>query len=507
MVAMANQFVAYQDERHGLAAWVAEQIAADLFRNAVDAKAPLHEIPDPAAPKTDARAGGAPSFTAESYGMRLSAGGQNTAVLEGPAPRDRADASLDKAYRTWTSPRSSADQIMSTIISGQAQIGVLPLYDKDKSFNRDTLHALVDFPPNNVIREYVAESNYVLAAPSDLIHEIEQAGFTNSFDGTGSAQTFQWNREKQQRYLRKVTTIYASSDAMRHCQAAIDGFRAQGIDIQMIPDGVDSYRRGLEVASEMLDPHRMVETRYSSSDHTRVSKSRGINHKKPVVAVLLSADKAMGPNGYDYDHDYVVLDAEMAGADRIRTSFIALQKGVPTIAPDDVDTVRFEMGALKKRFHPEPPKGSSNADHRALYPIAGDKGHGSAESAGNPAYVRCLYMAHTVGEGVKDISPVIRALAEQGFSYTTTTLDSRPGHPMVFAVDVPAERWQDMRQVLKQLATRTGFRRLADFPAIQPMVKEAIRPQTMTTARSRTALTVIGGIMLAVAAFALWQMS
>ncbi|MEM9233063.1 MAG: hypothetical protein AAGA69_02355 [Pseudomonadota bacterium] len=501
---MANQFVAYQDERHGLAAWVAEQIAADLFRNSVEQDAPLHEVPDAGDPQTSARAGGAPSFTAEGYGMRLSAGGRDTALMEGPAPRQRADQGLDHAYRTWTSPRTSADSIMSTVISNQAQVGVLPLYDNDKSFNRDTLNALIDFPPNRVIREYVAESNYVLAAPADLIHEIEQSGFTNTFSETGPNTTFKWNREKQQRYLRKVTTILASADAMRHCGPALEGFRAQGIDVQTIPDGADSYRDGLRMASEMLDPNRRVETVYSNSTHMRVSKTRGANHNKPVVAVLLSADKAMGPDGYNYDSDYVVLEAEMAGADRIRTSFIALQKGIPAIPPDDVDPLAYEMGALKQRF--SPPKRGKGTDHRALYPIAGDKPKsGAQQENGIPAYVRCLYSAHTVGNNVKDISPVIRALAEQKLSYTTTTLDGRPGHPIVFAIDVPADRWQDMRPVLRQITKMTNYRRLADFPAIQPMIKETIRPATATTAQGRTALMIIGGIVAAVAAFGIWQ--
>ncbi|RFB05199.1 hypothetical protein [Parvularcula marina] len=502
---MANQFVAYQDERHGLAAWVAEQIAADLFRNQAEPDAPLHEVTEGQAPEASMRAGGAPSFTAESYGMRLSAGGRDTALMEGPAPRQRADQGLDKAYRTWTSPRTSAESIMSTVIAGQAQVGVLPLYDNDKSFSRDTLNALIDFPPNRVIREYVAESNYVLAAPADLIHEIEQSGYTDSFSGTGSSQSFQWNRDKQQRYLRKVTTIFASADAMRHCSAALEGFRARGIEVQTIPDGADSYRKGLEVASEYLDPNRRVETYFSNASHTRVSKSRGANHNKPVIAVLLSADKAMSPDGYAYDSDYVVLEAEMAGADRIRTSFIALQKGIPAIPPEDIDPLRYEMASLRQRFK-APKKSGGGADHRALYPIAGDKPNGAPQPEGVPAYVRCLYKCDTVGNGVKDISPVIRALAEQKLSYTTTTLDGRPGHPIVFAIDVPADRWEEMRPVLRQITRMTNYRRLADFPAIQPMIKETIRPKTATTARGRTAMLLIGGIVVAVAAFAFMQM-
>lgn len=500
---MANQFVAYQDERHGLAAWVAEQIAADVFRNAAGEETSLHEVAEPAAPREERSHGGAPRFTAESYGMRLSAGGRNTAVLEGPAPRARADHSLDHAYRTWTSPRTTADSILSTVISGQAQVGVLPLYDNDQSFSRDTLAALIDFPSNEVIREYVAESNYVLAAPADLIHEIEQAGYSDSFSGTGSAQSFQWNRDKQRRYLRKVTTILASSDAQRHCQAALEGYRAQGIDVQTLPDGVDSYREGLRFAADLLDPHRQVKTVYSNSTHMRVSKTRGANHNKPVVAVLLSADKAMQSGGYNYDSDYVVLEAEMAGADRIRTSFIALKKGAPAKAPHDMDEVKYQLESLKSRFQPE--SGKKGADHRALYPIAGDAKSGGGAPEGPPAYLRCLYKVDTVGEGVQDISPVFKVLAEQNLSYTTTTLDNRQGHPIVFAIDVPADRWTDMKPVLKQFARLTNFRRLAAFPAIQPMIKETIRPETGPSAKTKTALAIIGLIVAGVVAFGVIQ--
>lgn len=506
---MANQFVAYQDERHGLAAWVAEQVAADLFRyKASEENAQLQEVPDAADPKADLRAGGAPSFTAEGYGMRLSAGGRDTALMGGRQEKTRPDQGLDQAYRTWTSPRSKAADILSTVISNQAEVGILPLYDHDKSFHRETLNALIDFPANRSIREYVAESNYVLAAPADLIHEIEQSGYTDSFSGAGSSQSFKWNREKQMRYLRKVTTILASADAMKHCGAALDGFRARGIDIQTIPDGVDSYREGLRLASEMLDPERVVETSFSGSEHKRVSFTRGANHTKPVVAVLLSADKALDPNGYSYDSDYIVLEAEMAGADRIRTSFIALQKGVPPIPPEDVDRTAYEMGALKAHFDPSPRKQGSGVDYRFLYPV---REHESArgdrrQSTGVPSIVRCLYMAHTVGPQAKDVSSVFRALAEQKFSYSTTTLDNRPGHPMIFAVDVPVDRWKEMRPVVKELTKLTGFRRLADFAAATEMVEAPVRPAASMSQRMRTAWTVIGMIIAAVFGFVIFNL-
>jgi hypothetical protein len=505
---MANQFVAFHDDRHGLGSWVAEQIAADLFRYGVVTKdgevlkdedgKPLRELPPGERVRGD--------YVASTHGMSLSAAGTSS-VLEAERPRERADQSLNFAYRTWTSPRADADATFAAVIGRQAQVGVVPLYDTDMSFNKDTLNALIDFPANDVIREYVAESNYVLAAPTDLIHEIEQAGYTDTFAPAGSSSPFTWNAEKQRRYLRKVTTVYASADAMRHCQAAIDGFRAQGIDVQLIPEGTDAYREGLRLASEWLDPNRRIETHFSGSHHTRISKTRGANHNKPVIAVLLSADKAMGPDGYHFDNDYVVLENEMAGADRIRTSFIALTRGVPSIPKPTDDPVRFEMKALERHFlPPRPGRKGASADHRALYPIAGDAKGPKKAGFETPAFVRVLYKINTVGADVGDFSRVLGVLNEQKLSYQTTTLDARPGHPMIIAIDVPAANYSAMRPVLKTLMRQSGAQRLADFPALQPMVETAIRPAPRSTSRSRIAAFAIVAVLIALAGFVAGQL-
>lgn len=502
---MANQFVAYQDERHGLGAWVAEQIAADLFRYG-------HWVDEKGAPVLDesgkpdlSRSPPPASPMAQAYGASLTAAGRSSysAIQYGneASAADRTGASLDFAYRTWTSPRADAAATFSAVIGQQAQVGVVPLYNNDRSFNKDVLGALMDFPQNKILREYVAESNYVLAAPADLVHEIEQSGFTDSFSPTGSTATFSWNRDKQLRYLRKVTTIFASSDAMRHCAAALDGFRAQGIDVQLIPDHADAYREGLRVAAELLDPNRRVETTYSGSNHVRVSRTRGANHTKPLVAVLLSADRAMKADGYNYDSDYVVLEAEMAGADRIRTSFVALKRGAPSICPQHVDPVKFEMTALKAAFAPS--AGGGGVDHRALYPIASDR-PGPKPVAERPALVRCLYRFDTVGAHAHDYSHLISVLSQQGFSFTTTQLDGRPGHPMVVAVDVPADRWKDMRPVIRELTKLTAWRRLADFPALQPMVKDGAMPKAHGTPAAAMIAQWLGFVGLAVLAYAVF---
>ncbi|MEM9988097.1 MAG: hypothetical protein AAF723_01155 [Pseudomonadota bacterium] len=504
---MANQIVAFQDERHGLGAWVAEQIAADLFRYGVvihkeSGEVLLNEDKKPIthAPPHHRRAVG------NSYGMSLNAPGSETNVGGNviDAPRAQGDSDLDFAYRTWTSPRSTPEATFSAVISGQAQVGVVPLYDHDNSFDKATLAALMDFPQNQVLREYVAESNYVLAAPTDLIHEIEQSGFTDSYASSGSAAPFTWNREKQQRFLRKVTKIYASADAMKHCAAALDGFRAQGVDVQLLPDGVDSSREGLRLATDLLDPNRQVETHFADNKHMRVSKSSGANHKKPVVAVLLSADKAMDPKGYSYDSDYAILEAEMAGADRIRTSFIALTKGQDRKPSSHRPMSEWE--AVEAQFQPPRKNHRGKVDHRALYPIATDKAWDKTAKWEAPAYARFLYSFDTVGDGAKDISPVFRVLAEQKLSYQTTNLDNRPGHPMVVAVDVPAGNYSAMKPVVKTISQMSNMQRLAAFPALQPMVKSSIRPRaTGTTARGKTALALIGAILVAVAAFVYWH--
>lgn len=513
---MANQFVAYQDERHGLAAWVAEQVAADLFRNPLPTTA-VAEAPGGEGVQVDAA--GMPAFTAETYGMRLTAGGNAR-----PSASFGADASpaaparqLDHAYRTWTSPRSSADQTVAAVVGRQAQVGIVPFYDHDQSFARETLEALMDFPGTQILREYVAESNYVLAAPTDLIHEIEQSGFTNSFAKTGDGSQFAWNAEKQQRYLRKVTTIYASAEAMRQCAAALDGFRARGIDIQQIPDGVDTYREGLRLGAELLDPRRKVETKFSQNEHVRVSKSIGANHNKPLIAVLLSADRAQSAGAFPHDQDYAVLEAEMAGADRIRTSFLALTRR-PDPAPGGKkpkgpkkSPLATEMASFGKVFAPPSPAagksggGKAPTDHRALYPLPGvDDGAGGASRSGGakggPSLLRVLYAFDTVGEKVADISPVLKALAENHFSYMTTTLDNRPGHPMVVAIDVPKSHWRAMEPVLKEILKMSRVSKLGAFPAVRPMVAAAIRPAKPTNERRQTMAIAASLLIVAVVA-------
>ncbi len=508
---MSNQFVAYQDERHGLGAWVAEQIAADMFRFGywTDADGEIQRDED-GRPLT-AHDRPTADLVSTDYGMRLStATGRSYAnVLASPAPRtEDSREGLTYAYRTWTSPRASAEATVSAVISSKAEIGVLPFYDNDNSFNKETLAALIDFPGQRALREYVAESNYVLAAPTDLIHEIEQAGYTNSFAPAGGGEHFQWNRDKQQRYLRKLTTVYATPDAAKHCGPALDGYRARGIDVQILPDGQDIYREGLHLASTLLDPERVVETRYSNTAHERVSKSRGANHVKPLIGVLLSADKAMASGGYQYDSDYAILETDLAGADRIRTSFVAIKKGSPGGSKGS-DPVAAEFASVRGYFVPTKKSGRGSADHRALYPLSGEKRFAEKTKGFEaPAYARFVYKFDTVGADARDPSPVFKALAEQKLSYQTTSLDNRPGHPMIVSIDVPAASYTKMKPVLSKLMSMHGVRRLADFPAVQPMVKLETRPKTngMVT-RTKIAMGAIVAILAGLGVYALGAIS
>jgi hypothetical protein len=73
---------------------------------------------------------------------------------------------------------------------------------------------------------------------------------------------------------------------------------------------------------------------------------------------------------------------------------------------------------------------------------------------------------------------------------------------MVVAVDVPADRWKEMRPVLRVLTKLTAWRRLADFPALQPMVKDAILPKASGTPAVATMAMWLGFVGLAVLAYA-----
>lgn len=491
---MANQFVAFMDERHGLGAWVAEQIAADLFRN------PARQRQNGASPRSGAPAqdlSGRPVTSAD-LSMSLMGSGTRRSFGNAAAAPAAAPTSSPAAFKTWTSPRASAEQTAAAVVSGQAQVGVLPLYEEHGGFNTDTLSSLMDFP-QQVLGEYVAESNYVLAVPTDLIHEVDQAGFTDSFDASGT-KAFQWNAEKQRKYRGRVGTVYASSDALRHCAAAVEGMRAKGIDVQLIPDGHDVYREGLAQAAQLLDPTREVSTSYGPNGQQRTSKVKGANHNKPLIGVLLSFDKALGDGGYSFDSDYKVLEAEMAGADRVRTSFIATAakpkvNGTGTVQVDDIAAV--------ERFFQKPKHRASEVEQGPLRRTPGMAGRaeGLEPASGPYPFARLLYAIPTVGRDAKDHSPVLAKLAEAGLSYRTVSLDRRDGMPVVLAIDIPAGQQGKLRPVIRALHRLPGAQRLAAFPSVTPMVDASLRPEPTHSPKARMLMQGAAVILVALGAF------
>ncbi|WP_189575744.1 hypothetical protein [Parvularcula lutaonensis] len=483
------------DERHGLGAWVAEQIAADLFRN------PARQRQNSVAAKAGTASqdlSGRPISSAD-LSMSLMGSGMRRSFGNAAAAPAAAATATAQAFKTWTSPRASAESTAAAVVSGQAQVGVLPLYDEHEGFNTDTLCALMDFP-QQVLGEYVAESNYVLAVPTDLIHEIDQAGFTDSFDASGT-KAFQWNAEKQRKYRGRVGTVYASNDAIRHCAAAIEGLRAKGVDVQVIPDGHDVYREGLAQAARLLDPNREVSTSYGPNGQQRTSKVKAANHNKPLIGVLLSFDKALGDGGYSFDSDYKVLEAEMAGADRVRTSFIATaarpkderSRGEPM--SDDIASV--------ERFFRKPRVRHDSVEQGPLRRTPGLAGRaeGLEPASGPYPYARLLYSIPTVGRDAKDHSPVLAKLAEAGLSYRMVSLDRRDGMPLVLAIDVPAGEQSKLRSVVRAVRKLPGAQRLAAFPSVTPMVDASLRPRPTHSPKARILLQGAAVILVFLGAF------
>ncbi|MEM1381521.1 MAG: hypothetical protein AAGH41_12950 [Pseudomonadota bacterium] len=515
---MANQFVAFMDERHGLGAWVAEQVAADLFRNTADApKARPTKSKRKKGKKDQADMAGRAVSSADLSLSLLGSGTERRYGGQAPVAQAQAPSVSSQAYKTWTSPRASAEATSAAVIAGQAQVGVLPFYEETTGFNTETLSALIDFR-QDVVAEYVAESNYVLAVPTDLIHEVDQAGFTNSFEGQGS-RSFQWTADKQRKYRNRIGTVLASPDAMRHCAAAIDGMRARGIEVQQLPEGIDSYRAGLEQAHARLDPNREVATTYGPNGQQRVSKTKASNHAKPLIGVLIAFDKALGDGGYCFDNDYTVMEAEMAGADRVRTSFIATTQqleGEPTpplayqvpifgqaarwLMDHWSERARADMEVMKRYFSRRPSyQLLQTSGTRTIPGMDSRRGLPNRETEPYP-YARIVYALPTVGQSARDPSKVLAKLADFGLSYRVQPLENRPGKPIVVAIDVPNGHLQSLKPAIKAIRAHKGSERLATFPAVTPMVPEGVRTKPFVPRSFRVlfkSAALIGGLLTA----------
>lgn len=504
---MANQFVAFQDDRHGLGAWVAGKVAETAFpRRAPDADGDLAE---------------ARSLATGSYGLSLSGGGSGGAMPA--AGRTREDpGSFGAAYKTWTSPRSSAPDTVAAVLSGQAAFGVLPLMG-DQGFDADTLAALVDFPAVRPTREFVASSNFVLAVPTDLIHEAEQSGFTDSFSSGGS-KSFDWSEPKRRKYRQRIGTVLASNDALRHCGPAIEGLRARGVDVQAVPDGADSAREGLRLAGSLLDPGRQVETRYSGERQERRSRTTGANANKPLVGVLLTLDRAMGEDGYEFGGDYTVLDTDMAGADPVRTAYVAVAKGARPKVKDPVRAAVAEIDAalasdprsLPSRKTPddrvsradfaygdEPPKREKTKRSKTV--------SGRRADGGGAELARVLWKVNTTGTSnaksgrLSDYSPVLGMLTKANIPHKVTQLSGRPGNPVVIAFDVPRARSRSVKPILAKLASLKGSQNLGAFPATEPLVDPALLPRAEEGAGGVRAATLLIAVLGLLGLFLAWR--
>ena len=508
---MANQFVAYQDDRHGLGAWVASRVAETAFADVggMDvggmARGADAASPDGGVGYASARSGGV--FSGPTF-----SGGRPEAGRRRSDPR-----TLSSAYKAHVSPRQGASDVAATVVSGQARFGVLPLMD-DGGLNAETLAALIDFPAAAPAREFVASSNFVLAVPAVAVHEIEQAGFTDSFQSNGQA-SFQWNEKKQRKYLGRVGRVLASGDAMRLCRPAIDGLRARGVEVVHVPDDADSYREGLRIANAGLDPNRAVETAYDGTAQTRVSRTRGANHAKGLTAVLLTADRAWGPQGYDYDEDYLLLDVDMAGADPVRTAFVAVAKAG---GPRAKDTARDAMLAIRAALDSDPRSlpGRGGADHRASradFVLPGDAGarsgrdiDGRGGGAGASDLARVLWSVPTTGAAspkgrVSDYSPVIGMLTRAGLPHKVAQLSGRPGNPVVIAFDVPRAKAGRAKKIVERLARMHGARRLGAFPATEALVDPALMPRGEDGAGAIRAASLVVGVLGMLGLFLAWR--
>jgi len=497
---VGNQFVAYMDEHHGLGAWVAENIAVDVFKNAASRA-------DRAQSKATSDTDGRKVATAE-HSMALKSPsnrtrrdyGENAAsAVQAPVPSSKPpNSAAGSKYKTWTSPRTSAADTAAAVIAGHAQVGVYPLYDSSNGFNVETLNTLLDFP-QDILTEYTAESNFVLAVPTDLIHQAEQSGFADSFEATKGTRSFQWTSDKQFKYRNRVGTIYATPDALRQCGAAVAGWKAKGIDVQSLADGTDVYREGLERAAERLDPNREISTSHGADGQQRVSKIKAGNHNTPLIGVIMSFDKAIQQgNPWNHDSDYQLLEKDLIGADPVETIFVATTQK-PSTPRVFNDRASADFSALD-RFLGKRRKAAESEEAGSPRLVLSASG---VEPVGGPwDYARILYAIPTVGEGAEDHSVVLKRLAEQNLSYRTVTLESRERRPVVIAIDVPTGLQGKLKPVMRAVYKLPGAQRLGVFPATSPMVAPDMRPKPSVDSRLKVAVLGAAAILASAAAVA-----
>ena len=398
---MADGFIAYQDEEHGLGFKVAQILAKEYALNGKNQRG----------------------------GLSVS------------------DQKQPDAIPPKVSPRRDSTSTLASLVSHQAQFAVLPLEDDRGKYNKLSLEALIDFKDYYIEAEMRGNDNYVLAVPSVSIYELGESAFPSSHKGASHIGALPRNLEAQDLLRRRVGVIYASADALERCQAALHGYEAQGIQVQRLADNEDPYRTVLNKALEGLDQDRMIFTGLDDGDSTvkRLSGMRAANHAKPLIGVLLPRDVAtMGrqtsSNGLadPSSSEYVLLDDHLEGNTKLSERFLVLSRlqersrgakpVIGVIGQQDV-----WMKKVNKAFKRFLPKSQGN------YP--------------EHKFARFLIKLDSRGKGVLDIDEITNELIRKGLSYTPIVLNKRPERlPVILEVEVPNEEQarKDFKYILSK---------------------------------------------------------
>ena len=427
--------------------------------------------------KTDTGAGGFIAYYDEEDGL----GFQVASSLANPGHGQPTGPGLQQrgahSY-SLTSPRRSAPDTLSALVANDAQKAVLPLQNDRRGYSKDVLAALIDFHGHYDITEMEAPADdaYVLAVPSAMVYELGEAAFPSSY-GSGAVGALPRNLQTQTALRRRIGTVYATADAMDRCRAAVDGFRAQGINVVRLADNANPYRDVLSEAYGMLDPDREIETGFDehTNARTRTSKLKGANYGKALIGVLLPSDVAWLGEGDDYraedrnvalrDTDYVIVDQGLVGAKRMETHFLVLNRKAQKAGVDD-----------KKKSG----KGDSAVDKiagedGAVAPLMRRKGFDTEKN------VRVLLKVDTRGNGVADTAELTSLMAQSRLRHTPVILNDRPDTlPTVYEIAIhtdgdrralhrllsravnPAKGWNP-----KVLGTYISTRTMPDAPIAQ----------------------------------------
>ncbi len=396
---MADGFIAYQDEEHGLGFKVAQRLAEKYARREVN--------------------------------------------LRGSSPV--SDLKQSDTLPPKVSPRRDSTSTLASLVSHQAEFALLPLEDDRGKYNKLSLEALIDFKDYYIEAEMRDSDDYVLAVPSVSVYELGESAFPSSHKGASHIGALPRNLEAQELLRRRVGVVYASADAMERCQAALHGYEAQGIKVQRLADNEDPYRTVLSKALEGLDQDRMIFTGLDDGDSTvkRLSGMRAANHAKPLIGVLLPRDVAtmgrqISNNGLadPSSSEYVLLDGHLEGNTKLSERFLVLSRlqersrgakpVIGVIGQQDVWMKKVNKGF--KRFIRDDKKGEHD-------------------------FARFLIKLDSRGKGVLDIDEITNELIRKGLSYTPIVLNKRPERlPVILEVEVPNE--EQARKDFKYILTK-----------------------------------------------------